>query len=112
MHMRCDVLSPAGDALKSERQEKAGLQAAAVSLKSRIANMAATREAHNKQLTGQIDKLRAQLDKSKKVQHESQHQVSPESVALVIVLSYMTHCSRCWCVLMQASAVSTLPCSV
>jgi hypothetical protein len=70
-----DVFSPAGDALRNEREEKASLQSVTSVLKSRIANMAATREAHNKQLSSQIDKLRSQLDKSKKVQHESQHQV-------------------------------------
>jgi hypothetical protein len=39
--------------------------------------MAATREANNQQLSGQISKLRAQLDKSKKLQNESQSQVGP-----------------------------------
>jgi chromosome segregation ATPase len=46
-----------------------------MSLQDRIANMAATREAGNKQLSGQIQKLRQQLDKSKRLQHESQAQV-------------------------------------
>jgi hypothetical protein len=69
------VFSFAGDALRNEREEKASLQSVTSSLKSRITNMAVTREAHNKQLSSQIDKLRSQLDKSKKVQHESQHQV-------------------------------------
>jgi len=44
-------------------------------LQQRIHNMAATREAGNKLLSSQIDKLRCQLDKSKKLQHQSQAQV-------------------------------------
>lgn len=73
----CCWTPSAGDALKSEQEAKAGLQAVTSSLRSRIANMAATREAHNQQLSGQINKLRAQLDKSKKMQGESQSQVGP-----------------------------------
>jgi hypothetical protein len=65
----------AGDALEVEQEEKKRLQLAAMSLQDRIANMAATREAGNKQLSGQIQKLRQQLDKSKRLQHESQAQV-------------------------------------
>lgn len=69
-----------GDALQAEREEKHALQAKSTSLRTRIANMAATREAGNKQLTSQIQKLRQQLDRSKQVQHQSQTQVRPSTM--------------------------------
>jgi hypothetical protein len=81
--MRLAMFFLAGDALRHEREEKVTLQCVTSSLKARITNMAATREAHNKQLSSQINKLRSQLDKSKKVQHESQHQVRSSTTNLL-----------------------------
>lgn len=72
--MLCCVLHT-GDALQAEREEKRALLANTSSLRTRITNMAATREASNKQLTSQLERLRQQLDRSKQVQHESQTQV-------------------------------------
>ncbi len=70
----------AGDALEAEREEKRRLQAKSTSLKTRIANMAATREAGNKQLTSRIEELRQQLDRSKQASHESLAQVRLDRV--------------------------------
>jgi hypothetical protein len=62
----------------SERERAKALESVTTSLQGRVHSMASTSEAGNKQLTGQIAKLRQQLDQSKRTQMAAQHQVGGE----------------------------------
>lgn len=69
------LLLLAGDALQNERARTKRLESTTAELQQRISNMASVRELSNKHLSSQLDRLRSQLEASKRRQQESAAQV-------------------------------------
>lgn len=86
-----------GDALLSERERAKVTEGTTAALQQRVHNMAATSEEGNRQLTGQINKLRQQLDKTRRVQLDSHQQVggvaSSVHMGVCALLGARVHCA-------------------